>query len=594
MRCTTYSNAPGSIIDPKQAMPYAKQAQSLGEMLRIASAARGDATACMVPTKQGYVATSYREYWNRVRGFAAALQALGAGRGDRVVIFSENCVEWAWSDWALQTLGAVTVPIYPTLPPDQAQYIVGDAGAKLVLAGSDELAGRVSGMDGVQIEPLRGVGSLAEKAKTATLDEEAWVAAMSTIRREDLATIIYTSGTTGNPKGAMLPHRAFLHLVDAIRANLPVDENDLFLSFLPLSHVYERMAGHIFPIGIGATIAYAQSLATLSKDIEAVKPTIMLCVPRFLEAIRGRVVDAAEKQGGVKLKLFRWALSQGIRRARGEFAPFAGLLDRLVGAKIRERLGGRMRFLVSGGAALPPPIAEFYMAFRIAVLQGYGLTETCGANAVNHPDDNRYETVGRPIPGVEMKLAPDGEILISGPALMLGYYNLPDATREAIDAEGWFHTGDIGAFEGQNLRITDRKKDLIVLANGKNVAPQVIENKVRESAYIAEAVLFGDTMEYCCALIVPDFDRVKGFCKEKGLAHETNDAMIGHEEVRALIKSEIDATNKTLADYEKVKRHTLLNHGFSIESGELTPSMKVRRKVVLQRYADLIKGMQRG
>ncbi|HRF59302.1 MAG TPA: long-chain fatty acid--CoA ligase [Fimbriimonadaceae bacterium] len=575
-------------------MPYAKQAQSLGEMLRLACAARGEETACMVPSKQGFVRTSYREYWERVRSFAAALQALGVQRGDRVVLFSENCVEWAWCDWALQTLGAVTVPIYPTLPPDQAQYIVSDAGARLVLAGSDDLAGRVAGMDGVRIEPLRGKGSLAERADSATLDESAWIAAMGEIHREDLATIIYTSGTTGNPKGAMLPHRAFLHLVDAIRANLPVDENDIFLSFLPLSHVYERMAGHIFPIGIGATIAYSQSLATLSKDIETVRPTIMLCVPRFLEAIRGRVIDAVEKQGGLKLKLFRWALAQGVKRARGEFAPFSGILDALVGKKIRERLGGRMRFLVSGGAALPPPIAEFYMAFRIHVLQGYGLTETCGANAVNHPDDNRYETVGRPIPGVEMKLGPDGEILISGPAVMLGYFNLPDATREAIDADGWFHTGDIGAFEGQNLRITDRKKDLIVLANGKNVAPQVIENKVRESVYIAEAVLFGDAMEYCCALIVPDFDKVKAFCKEKGLPHDSNEAMTAHEEVKALIKGEIDAINKTLADYEKVKRHTLLNHSFSIESGELTPSMKVKRKVVLQRYADLIKGMQRG
>jgi long-chain acyl-CoA synthetase len=278
-----------------------------------------------------------------------------------------------------------------------------------------------------------------------------------------------------------------------------------------------------------------------------------------------------------------------VKRAQGAFAPFAGLLDKIVGKKIRERTGGRMRFFVSGGAALPPHVAEFYMAFNLTVLQGYGLTETTAATCINHPYRNRYWTVGEPLPGVEVSIASDGEILVRGPSVMLGYYHLPEETAKAIDADGWFHTGDIGEFEDKHLKITDRKKDILVLANGKNIAPQPIENKLKESAYIAEAVLFGDGNEYVYGLIIPNLERLREEFPEAG----DDEALVKNEQVRAKIKAEIDQVNRTLADFEKVKKHALLNAAFSVETGELTPSMKVKRKVVREKHADLIRSLER-
>ncbi|MBX7131944.1 MAG: AMP-dependent synthetase/ligase [Fimbriimonadaceae bacterium] len=569
-------------------------ARTLGELLLDSCRRWPDRTAVMVHDKSGWNSTTYKQHLANVERYASALQALGLKRGDRLVLLGENSYEWALADWAAQTLGVVTVPIYPTLPPDQAQYIATDCGAQVALVGSAALAERLKGMPDIRIlglKPLEGLDSL--DAHMGGMDHDAWTEGMKAIHPDDLATIIYTSGTTGNPKGAMLPHRAFTSLCHGIRSSLPVDENDLFLSFLPLSHVYERFAGHVLPISCGAAIAYARSITTLASDMETVKPTIMLCVPRFLESIRSRVIDSTAKQPPLKRKLFEWAMAQGIKRRNGGFAPFAGILDAIVGKKIREKMGGRLRFFVSGGAALPRHVADFYGAFNIKVLQGYGLTETCAASAFNHPDDDNPDTVGEPIEGVEFTFAPDGEILISGPSVMLGYYNLPEASAEAIDKDGWFHTGDIGEWVGKKVKITDRKKDLLVLGNGKNVAPQLIENKLRESSYIGEAVLFGDGMEYVCALIVPDFEHLKRFAKEKGIEFKDEAELVQNEQVRKLIKDEIDAVNKTMADFERVKRHDLLSKPFSIESGELTPSMKVKRKVVKEKYAAQIEGLKR-
>ncbi|MFY9234459.1 MAG: AMP-dependent synthetase/ligase, partial [Fimbriimonadaceae bacterium] len=391
------------------------------------------------------------------------------------------------------------------------------------------------------------------------------------------------------PKGAMLQHRAFTSLMESITSSLPIVESDTFLSFLPMSHVYERVAGQILPISCGATIAYARSIATLANDMVAARPTIMLCVPRFLEATMDRIVEGVGKQSPMKQKLFKWALAQGTARAKGGFAPFAGLLDKLVGAKIRERTGGRIKFFVSGGAALPPHVSYFYMAFRLKVLQGYGLTETTAASCVNHPDRNKPWTVGPPIPGVEVKIAADGEILIKGPTRMLGYYNMPEETAAAIDQDGWFLTGDIGEMEDGYLKITDRKKDLLVLANGKNVAPQMIENKLKESSLISEAVVLGDGMDYCCALIIPNFEALR---KQVGSTQDDAE-LVASEHAKAAIKSEIDAMNKSLADFERVKRHVLLGKALTIEAGELTPTLKVKRKVIKEKYSAEIQSMKR-
>lgn len=570
------------------------QPNSLGALLFQSCNRWADRPAVLVYEKGGWRTFTYREHLAKVRDFAAGLRAIGLTAGDRLVLLGENSYEWALADWAAQTLGIVTVPIYPTLPADQAQYIAGDCGAVVAAIGSAELAQRLEGMEGLRIVGLKSIEGYPDLAGDgASLDEPDWHAQVEAIGREDLATIIYTSGTTGPPKGAMLPHRAFTSLCANIRSTLPIDEHDVFLSFLPLSHVYERFAGHVLPVSVGAAIAHARSIATLAGDMDTVRPTIMLCVPRFLEAIRGRVLDSMAKQPPFRRRLFEWALAQGIRRSRGEFAPLAGILDALVGKKIRARMGGRIKFFVSGGAALPRHVADFYLAFRIDILQGYGLTETCAASALNHPDRNDPDTVGEPIEGVRIEIAPDGEILIGGDSLMLGYYRLPEATAAAIDERGWFHTGDIGEWVGGKLKITDRKKDLIVLANGKNVAPQNIENHLRESDVIAEAVLFGDGMEYVCALIVPDFERLRRQFPDVAPNWPTDADAAKSPEVEQKIKGEVDRINKTLADFERVKKHRLLDHGFSIESGELTPSMKVKRKVVREKYANLIESMRR-
>lgn len=561
--------------------------QSLGAMLVEVCGRRGDAVALLVPEKSAYREVSYRELLRLASCFALALQARGLGAGDRFALIAENSAGWALTDWGAQLLGAVPVPIYPTLPAEQAQYIARDSGAVLVVGGD---AGQVA-----KCPQLRGVllSDLAEQA--AGLDPgdapvAEWIAGQSA---GDLATLIYTSGTTGDPKGVMLPHRCFLHLCRAIRASLPVGETDRFLSFLPLSHVYERMAGHVLPIFLGGSIAYSRSLASLAEDMRRAQPTIMLCVPRFLESMHARIMDSVQKQGGLKSKLFHIALSQGLAKHQGKAAPLYGVLDKIALSKLRERTGGRLRFFVSGGAALPSHVGEFYVASGLNVLQGYGLTETCAFTCVNHPDRNDPSTVGEPAVGVEIRIAADGEILVRGPSVMDGYLNLPAASAEAIDADGWFHTGDIGEFVGKKLKITDRKKDLLVLANGKNVAPQPIENRLKQSPWIAEAVVLGDGMEHPCALIVPDLEAIAAHAGRLGLAITDRAQLVLLPEVRDLIKKEVGTVNKDLASFERVMRFEILDRAFSVDGGELTPTLKVKRRVIERKYEDTIKKMRR-
>lgn len=555
--------------------------QTLGGMLRRTARLFPDRPAHMEANGSEYVTLSFSGLYHRVYQVAGALRALGLRSGDRLALLGENGSAWAQVDWAAQTLGLVTVPIYPTLTPAQARYIASDSGCKAAVVGSGALGAKLQGVPGLRVASFADLDHLASES---TLEREAWEAGIESPGGEAPATIIYTSGTTGEPKGAVLPHRAFVSLAYAAPKSLPVDEHDVFLSYLPLSHVYERMAGHVLPMAIGACVAYSGGAAKLASDLIAVRPTIFLAVPRLLEAIQGRIVDAIRKQPWHRRVMFRWALDQGAKKSQGQLAPFAGLLDRLVGEKIRARTGGRMRFFVSGGAALPAHVAHFYLAFRLTVLQGYGLTETCGANCVNHPDRNDPSTVGEPLEGVEIRIASDGEILIRGQCVMKEYYHLPEATAAAIDAEGWFHTGDIGEMVGRRLKITDRKKDILVLGNGKNVAPQPIENKLRESEWIAEAVLFGDGMEQVVALIVPDATHYETLKTEAG-----GDA----KPLRELVQEHIKQVNSELADYERVRRFDLLETPFSIESGELTPTLKVRRKVVAERYADRIAALTR-
>jgi long-chain acyl-CoA synthetase len=572
-----------------------EQTRSLAHLLRQSCSTHGDKPAYLVPSKDGFTAISYNELYQKVFAFAKGLQAAGVKSGDRVAIISETCAEWAITDWACQTLGAVVVPIYPTLPPKPAQYILQDSDSSLVVAQTPALAEK-AGADyaakTLLLKPAEGFKTVTEKAEESNLGQETWEGGFGD-DPSAMATIIYTSGTTGNPKGVMLSHANFINLAQGIGETLPVGKDDVFLSFLPLSHVFERFAGHVFPISIGATVGYAGSLKTLANDMQEVKPTVMLCVPRFLEATRGRIMGAVESQGGLKKKLFDLTLKQAASKRQGGMAPLLPVLDSLVGKKIRERTGGRLRFFVSGGAALAPHVSEFYLGVGLNVLQGYGLTETTAASCVNRPDNNHPETVGEPLKGVEVKIDKDGEILIKGAGVMQGYYNLPEETKAVMTEDGWFRTGDIGELKDGRLKITDRKKDLLILANGKNIAPQPIENVLKRSDFINEVVLFGDGMESVIALIVPEFDACRKELEEKGLKLESDEELAEHAETQKLIKSEVAKANQHLADYEKVKRFRLAPKPFSIDTGELTPSLKVKKAVVKQKYSDFLVDKQR-
>lgn len=550
-------------------------------MLRSSCSQWGDKPAILYAEK-GLQQISYRELFGIVQRYAGVLRSIGLKAGDRVAIQSENCKEWVFVDWACRCSGVILVPLYPTLPADQSQYIVKDCRTEITISGSPEQAAKVADLP-VKTYPLKGEGSIEELASKNEhpLSEAEWNELIDSVKPEDVATIIYTSGTTGVPKGAMLSQGSFTSTCEAIRGALPIGESDIFLSFLPMSHVYERFVGLTLSFSLGSTVAFSRSLKSLASEMVEIKPTIMACVPRFLEATRDRIIDASAKESPLKQKLFNMALEQGIKKNKGGFAPLAGVLDSLVGKKIRARTGGRMRFFVSGGAALPAHVADFYGAFGFTVLQGYGLTETTAVTSVNRPDNNHPDTVGEPIPGIEVSIAGDGEILVRGSSRMIGYYNLPKETAEALDSEGWFHTGDIGEFDGKLLKITDRKKDLLVLANGKNIAPQGIENKLRESALINEAVLFGDGNEFVYGLILPNWERLKAELKDDA----GNTELAKKDSAKVLIKQEVDKVNKTLADFEKVKKHAILAAEFSVESGELTPSLKVKRRVVKEKYA---------
>lgn len=570
-------------------MEYLEQSTSLGDLLRRSCLHWKDTVSHHVRVGKDYQPVTYQELWEKVRGYAAVLHAEGLRRGDRICILGETSFEWAVTDWAAQTLGITTIPIYPTLPPNQAQYIFGDCEAALVVLGSEKLGDKLPGVRTLTTDQL------TERAKTATLPDDVWMPIIASVGFEELATIIYTSGTTGNPKGAMLCHRTFVRLLTGISQSVPLRHGDTFLSFLPLSHVFERANGHFLPIALGATVAYAGGLASVGNDLVRLNPTIMLVVPRFLDAMRGRILDAMEKAPPLRQKMFAMALREGTKKFRGGTSLLHPILDALVGKKVRARLGTNFRFFVSGGAALPAQTAEFFGAFGITILQGYGLTETCSGVCLNRVEDNDTSTLGVPLAGVEMKLAEDGEILIRGDCLMLGYYNLPEETAAVIDADGWFHSGDLGVkLPDGKYKITDRKKDILVLSNGKNVAPQPIENLLRESAYIQEAVLFGDELDHIVGLILPDEAAIGRFAQEQGLPSGDLASMVQHDAVKQLIKTEVDKVNKKVADFEKVKKHALIGRAFSVEGGELTPSLKVKRRVVKEMYAEVLKGFDRG
>lgn len=572
-----------------------------------------------------YTYWTYQDLDNKVRAFRRGLDALGLRQGDRIALIShENRVEWAVCDLAAQSLGIITVPIYGTLPAAQVAYYVRDSGARAILVADAKQRAKVAefrqetptlefviGMEGEQkdleAECVLAFDEIYRRGEKAGRDEATLDTLTAAIQPEDVATLIYTSGTTGDPKGAMLTHSNLLQTPDGVVSEpiVSVGPGDVFLSFLPLSHITERVGGHYLPLRVGACIVYSMGLMAFAEEVQkTVRPTAILCVPRLWESMHDRFKDQLQKFPARRRRLVEWGVNVGKsvarrRSARRAVGPLLGLqhliADRLVLSKVRDRVtGGRMRYCVSGGAPLDPETAEFFLGIGIQLLEGYGLSET-SIIAINRPNRQRIGTVGILMPNVEVKLADDGEILTRGQGRMLGYYNKPEATAEAIDAEGWFHTGDVGEMSADSyLKITDRKKDLLVLSNGKKVAPQPIEALLKHSPYIAEAVLFGDKQSTVMALLVPAFDKLLPWTKSHSLPTDDTAALVASPEVQKLYKAEIDEHTPDLADFEKIRRFKIVSQPFGIDSGELTPTLKVKRRFVAQKYADLIAAMSRG
>jgi long-chain acyl-CoA synthetase len=561
--------------------------------------------------KEGrYTPISMAAFGDAVKFLSLGLRALGLSKGDKLIILSENRPEWTVTDFACLSNGGITVPIYTTLVAEQVKYIIQDSDAKIVVYSSPDQWKKLEVIKAdlplvkyfitFESEAPPGVlnyreilsqGEAVAKAQPDLFERLAFA-----VKPGDEASIIYTSGTTGLPKGVILTHDNFISNVKTAAALLEFTDKDTVLSFLPLSHVLERMVTFAY-IYKGCTIGYAESLETVAANLLELRPHIMVGVPRMFEKIYSRVMDNVLTSSGLKRKIFFWAVKVGkaygarklAMRPIGGFLKFKrNLAHKLVYSKIVEKTGGRIRFFVSGGAPLSKDIAEFFYAMGLVVLEGYGLTETSPVIAVNVLENPRFGTVGKPIPGIEVKIAPDGEILTRGPHVMKGYYKKDAETQESFEGD-WFKTGDIGQFDENGfLMITDRKKDLIVTAGGKNVAPQPIENILKTNPYIENAVVIGDRRRFISALIVPKFDKLEEYAKSSHISYAGRAELIRKEPIVNFLKSEIDRATPNLASFEKIKKIAVLDRDFEIDQGEMTPSLKVKRNVVEKKYKALI------
>lgn len=560
--------------------------------------------------KQGgqWIELSYQDLADRIQDLSIGLLDLGLATGDRVAILSENRPEWAIADYGCLAACCADVPIYPTLPPKQVEQNLADSGAaavfvstrpqlEKVLAARERLPAlrHIIAFDRDVTGP--GVLALAElyaKGRAARAARPNWRADALRVQPDDLATLIYTSGTSGDMKGVMLTHGNIASNVSTCCELFSFNQGDECLSFLPLSHIFERMFGHYCMLHSGVIINYAESVDTVAADMQRWRPTLMASVPRLYEKIYSRVLDAVRAGSGLKRRLFFWGKRVGekavdLRLAGRQLSPALRAqlwaADRLIFSKLRARTGGRLRFFISGGAPLSADIAKFFHAAGMPILEGYGLTETSPVIAVNTFKHQRLGTVGLPIPGVEVKIAADGEILTRGPSIMAGYYNKPQATADALDSEGWFRTGDIGLLDGDGfLKITDRKKDLIVTAGGKNIAPQPIESLAKSSKFVASAVMLGDRRPFPIMLIVPNFENLSAWAAQQGIQSADSAALVALPEVQRKMEREVRTTLRDLAGFEMPKKFLLLPRDFSIDAGELTPKMSVKRRVVEERH----------
>jgi long-chain acyl-CoA synthetase len=566
-----------------------------------------------------WVHISAEEFGERVRHIALGLSELGIRAGDRVALLSENRPEWSIVDLAILSLGAVNVPIYTTQAVEQVRYILTDSGARLIFVSGRKVfkharpgidaATAIEGLvffdpeaaEGVEnaitLEDLEGRGAALAKADPGAYDE-----LTGRVEGSDLATIIYTSGTTGEPKGVMLTHDNFLSNILSIAGALPISDADVALSVLPLSHIFERTVFYVFCY-TGVSVYYAASFDQVGEHLNDVRPTIMTAVPRLFEKVYQRIIKKGMSAGGWRTKLFAWALEVGQRHARlkdrREAVPpmlelKQGIASRLVFSKWRAGVGGRLRYFVSGGAPLSPTLSYAFWAADIPILQGFGMTETCIVSA-NRPDNNKTGSVGLVFPGIDVRIAADGEILVRGPNVMRGYYNHPEVA-EAVMKDGWFETGDVGHMDAEgHLYITDRKKDLFKLSNGKYVAPQLVESLIKQSELVNQVVVIGAGRKQAAALIVPEWEALASAVTAAGESRpKTREEWSRHPASVKIVQQEVAQLTRTLADYERVRRVALLAEEFSIDSGEMTPTLKIKRRVVDEKYGQLIEELYGG
>jgi len=561
-------------------------------------------TALLYKKEGVYFPISYQELAEKVKVFASALQRLGIERGDNVAILSENRPEWAISDLAIMTIGARTVPLHTTFSSRAIATVLKHSQSKILIVSNENLLNKLLSVHKklsflkkiIFIEKLRdsqkelfaskiiswsSIFIMAEKGENQGCYEPVF------LDPDDPCTIIYTSGTTGTPKGVILTHRNFLSNLEAVLQVIPPKSNDVFLSFLPLSHVLERLGGYYIPLLSGVTIAYAENVKQLAQNLREIRPTILVCVPRIFEKFHDAIWDAINNSSLLKRKIFKWALKQ----KRGTL--FYLLADWLVFRKIREKMGGRLRFAISGGASLDERIAKFFIKIGILILEGYGLTETSPVISVNREKDFKFGTVGKVIPGVKVKIANDKEILVKGPNVFGSYFRDKKKTKESFDKEGWFKTGDLGFLDKQGyLTIIGRRKEMIVTSGGKNVWPEPIEHLLNNDRFISQSIVIGNKRKFISALIVPDWQEVEKYFKEKNIVLKEHHKLIKDPLVLNLIQERIEQKiNPLLSDVEKIKKFRLLASEFSQENDELTPTLKLRRHIIERHYQKVINSM---
>ncbi|PTB96184.1 long-chain fatty acid--CoA ligase [Marivirga lumbricoides] len=544
---------------------------------------------------------STEEVINIIDAVSCGFIHLGISKDDKVGIVANNRPEWNFIDLALQQIGAVSVPMYPTITEKDYRYIFEDSQLKYVFVSDLELFSKVkAASEGIErikgiysFDPLEDSSHWSEVKKLGDENPVDLEPYKNQVLPDDLVTLIYTSGTTGNPKGVMLTHVNILSNAVAVRKNLPVEELNIktSLSFLPLCHIFERTTFYFY-LYSSISIYYAENLEKIGDNLKEVKPEMFTTVPRLLEKIYDKIVAKGTELTGIKKQLFFWALNLGHQYDRQNSPGFwydvkLKIANKIIFSKWREAVGGNIQLIASGGAALQPRLATIFWSAQIPVLEAYGLTETSPGIAFNryNKEDMRIGTVGPALPGVEIKIADDGEVLAKGPNIMKGYYNQPEKTAEVIDEQGWFHTGDIGEMvEGRFLKITDRKKEMFKTSGGKYIAPQLIENKLKESIFIEQVMVVGDGQKFPGALIVPNFDALKEWCKHKGISYSSDEKMIKEERVLEKLEKEVEKSNAQFAQWEKIKKTILLPKLWTVEAGELTAKLSLKRKIIMNHY----------